>query len=198
MQRSHRYKAEAEVLEEVAILDESRILSLVEKLEKGKIRHVFQLAISRLSSSNCNEDILKEPDFARWIKTCPFTTTSLGFHGTPQLITLVKWSSQARWVYPKHLQVLLASVSTPTPPWMETLYKLARYWGAIKSMVKLAVKQPELFASICIQDVEGPCTAALLAFSRENTSPDSSSRDWSSKIARLSWISWPNAGRQMT
>ena len=38
-------QAEAEVLEEVAVLDKGRILSLVGKLEKGGIRRVFQLAI---------------------------------------------------------------------------------------------------------------------------------------------------------
>lgn len=82
--------------------------------------------------------------------------TSLSSSGTSQLISLVKWASQARWVYPKQLQVLQAFGPTPNPPCMETLHKLARYWGAIKSMVKLAMKQPEVFAGIHIQKVEAP------------------------------------------
>ncbi|KAH8586078.1 hypothetical protein B0O99DRAFT_529417 [Bisporella sp. PMI_857] len=149
-------QAETEVLEEVVDLDESRILSLVEKLEKGGIRSMFQLAISRLSSSYCKEEMLEEPGFGNWIKICPFMAISSSSSGTPQLISHIKWASQARWVYQKNLRVLLAFGPTPNPPCMETLYKLARYWGAIKSMVKLAMKQPEVFASIHIQDVEAP------------------------------------------
>lgn len=149
-------QAETEILEEVVHLDESRILSLVEKLEKGGIRRVFQLAISRLSSSDFNQEILEEPGFGYWMKTCPFMATHISSSGNSQLISLVKWASQARWVYPKHLRVLLAFGPTPNPSCMETLYKLARYWGAIKSMVKLAMKQPEVFAGIHVQDVEAP------------------------------------------
>lgn len=149
-------QAETEVLKEVVDLDESRILSLVAKLERDEFRHFFQLAISRLSGSGCNEEILEEPAFRDWIKTCPFTAKSPSSSAMYQLISLVKWASQARWVYPKHLQVLLAFGPSTTPPWMETLHKLARYWGAVKSMVKLAMKQPEVFASIDIQGVKAP------------------------------------------
>ncbi|KAH7411321.1 hypothetical protein BKA64DRAFT_570063 [Cadophora sp. MPI-SDFR-AT-0126] len=149
-------QAETEILEEVVLLDESRILSLVQKLEKGGIRHVFQLAMPKISSRDSNQEILKEPGFGNWMKTCPFIATPISSSGTSQLSSLVEWASQARWVYQKHLRILLACGSTPNPPCMETLYKLARYWGAIKSMVKLAMKQPELFAGIHIRDVDAP------------------------------------------
>ena len=157
-------QAETEVLEEVVILDEIRILSLMEKLEKGGIRRVFQLAISRLSGNDFNQEILKEPGFRHWVKTCPFMATSISSPGNSRLIALVKWASQARWVYPEHLQVLLAFGPTPNPFCMETLYKLARYWGAIKSMVKLAMKQPEVFAGIHVQDVEAPAQQKFSLF----------------------------------
>ena len=147
-------QAETEVLVEVVNLDESRILSLVQKLEKGGIQRVFQLAISRLSSNDCNQEILEEPNFRHWVKTCPFMAASINSPGTSQLVSFVKWASQARWDYPEHLQVLLAFGPTLNPFYMEVLHKLARYWGAIKSMVKLAIKHPEVFADIHVQDVK--------------------------------------------
>ncbi|KAI1878829.1 hypothetical protein JX265_003006 [Neoarthrinium moseri] len=149
-------QAETEALEEVVDLDKNRILSLVQKLEKGGIQRVFQLAISRLFGGDCHEEILEDPCFGRWIKTCPFTGTHLSSSGSSQLFSLVKWASQARWVYPKHLQILLAFGPTSTPSWMETFHKLARYWAAIKSMIKFAMKQPAILASIHIRDVEAP------------------------------------------
>ena len=149
-------QAETEILEEIVDLDKDRILSLVQKLDNGGIRRVFQLAISRLSSRASTEEELKGPVFAHWINTCPFLAISLSSSGTSQLLSLVKWAAQARWTYQKQLQLLLAFDPTPAPPWMAPLYKLARYWGATKSMVKLAVKQPEVFAEICIKDVEAP------------------------------------------
>lgn len=78
------------------------------------------------------------------------------FSGVPQLTSLVEWATQARWKYPTHLRVLLAFAQIPTPPWIETLYKLARYCGESKYMVKFAMKQPEVFASIRIQHIEAP------------------------------------------
>jgi len=149
-------QAETELLEEVVQLDESRILSLVKKLEKCGIRCVFQLGISKLFSGDFNQEILEEPGFGPWLKTSPFVVAPIGSYGTSQLISLVRWASQARWDYPKHLRILLALGPSPHPPFMETLYKLARYWAAIKSMVKLAIKQPELFADIRIQEVKAP------------------------------------------
>lgn len=149
-------QAETEVLEEVVDLDQDRIMSLLEKLERAGIRDIFQLAISRLCSGERREEVLLEPCFGHWIKTCPFTGTFQSLHETSQLPSLVKWASQARWVYPKHLEVLLALDPNSTPHWMETFYKIARYWGATKSMVKLAVKQPAVFANIQIQDVRSP------------------------------------------
>jgi len=87
---------------------------------------------------------------------CPFMARTRSSSGTPQLTFLVEWATQARWKYPKHLQVLLTFAQIPTPPWMETLYKLARYCGESKYMVKFAMKQPEAFASIRIQHIEAP------------------------------------------
>ncbi|KAI5464413.1 hypothetical protein BGZ63DRAFT_377623 [Mariannaea sp. PMI_226] len=161
-------QSETEILEEVVYLDKPRILSLVGKLEKSEIGRVFQQAISRLSDRYCDKEILEEPGFSHWIKTCPFTTTTPSSWERSQLISLIKWAAEARWEYPEHLRVLLPYGPMETPPWMETLYKLARYWGAVKSMVKLAAKQPDIFANIHIQDVRPPAQQRF-SLSQEKT-----------------------------
>ncbi|KAH8671717.1 hypothetical protein BX600DRAFT_538141 [Xylariales sp. PMI_506] len=162
-------QAETEILEKVVDLDEDRIMALVEKLEKGGIRHVFQVAITKLSGNHCNEERLKEPAFVQWIKKCPFMATSMSSSGTSHLISLIQWAMQARWVYHKQLQILLAFSPKNTPLWVETFYKLARYWGAIKSMVKLAIKQPKVFASIQVQGVQAPLQQSFSLFQEKTT-----------------------------
>jgi hypothetical protein len=149
-------------------LGKNRILSLIGKLEKGGIQHVFQQAISRLSGSVHDEDILKDPSFRSWIEMCPFIARTQRSSGKPQLNFLVEWATQARWKYPTHLQVLLTLAQIPTPSWMENLYKLARYSGESKYMVKFAMKQPEIFAGICIQHVEPPARRAFSLLNEKN------------------------------
>ncbi|ETS74021.1 hypothetical protein PFICI_13887 [Pestalotiopsis fici W106-1] len=149
-------QAESEALREIADLDQDRIRSFVTKLEKSGIQTIFKQAISNLFGSERNEEILEYPRFRQWIKTCPFMSASLSSSETARLVSYIMWASQARWTYPKHLKALLAFGSEPLPPWMETLHKLARYWAAVKSMVKLAVKQPRVFANIQIQEIKAP------------------------------------------
>lgn len=72
------------------------------------------------------------------------------------MVMLIDWASQARWVYSEQLQSLLRLDDTQQPPWLDSLHKIARYRSAIKSMVKLAVKHPEVLAGIHIQEVKAP------------------------------------------
>jgi hypothetical protein len=69
---------------------------------------------------------------------------------------LIDWASQARWRYSEQLQILLGSDQPQKPPWLDSLHKIARYRSAIKSMVKFAAKEPEVFAGIHIRDVKAP------------------------------------------
>jgi hypothetical protein len=69
---------------------------------------------------------------------------------------LIDWASQARWVYSEQLQNLFRLGGTQKPPWLDNLHKIARYHFAIKSMVKLAAKQPEVLVGIQIQEVKAP------------------------------------------
>ncbi|KAJ2897756.1 hypothetical protein MKZ38_004379 [Zalerion maritima] len=69
---------------------------------------------------------------------------------------LIDWASQARWLYFEQLQILLGSDQSPKPPWLDSLHKIARYRSAIKSMVKFAAKEPEVFVGIHIRDIKAP------------------------------------------
>jgi hypothetical protein len=99
---------------------------------------------------------------------CPFIARTRSSSGTPRLTVLIEWAMQARWKYPTHLQVLLTLAQIPTPPWMENLYKLARYCGESKYMVKFAMKQPEVFAGIRIQHIEAPAQRTFSLLNEKN------------------------------
>jgi len=74
---------------------------------------------------------------------------------------LIDWASQARWRYSEQLQSLLGLDRTQKPPWLDRLHKIARYHSAIKYMVRLAAKQPEVFACIHIREVEAPSSRSF-------------------------------------
>jgi hypothetical protein len=99
---------------------------------------------------------------------CPFIIRNGSSSGSRHLISLVEWATQARWKYPTHLQVLLTFAHIPTPTWMENLYKLARYCGESKYMVKFAIKQPAVFADIRIQHVAAPIQQRFSLFNEKN------------------------------
>jgi len=69
---------------------------------------------------------------------------------------LIDWASKARWVYPDQVQSLFKLTGAQKLPWLDSLHKIARYHSAIKSMVKLAAKQPEVFTRIRILEIQAP------------------------------------------
>lgn len=81
---------------------------------------------------------------------------------------LINWASQARWLYSEQLQSLLRLLDAQEPPWLDSLHKIARYHSAIKSMVKLAAKQPGVFSAIHIREVEAP-SPLYFSLSNEKT-----------------------------
>jgi hypothetical protein len=81
---------------------------------------------------------------------------------------LINWASQARWHYSEQLQSLLGTDHMEKPPWLDSLHKIARYHSAIKSMVKLAVKQPEVFADIRIREVRAPDSCSFSLHNEKN------------------------------
>jgi hypothetical protein len=69
---------------------------------------------------------------------------------------LIDWASQTRWFYAERLQKILGLDHAQKPHWLDTLHKIARYRAAIKSMIKFAAKQPEVFEGIEIHDIKAP------------------------------------------
>lgn len=72
------------------------------------------------------------------------------------LVKLVLWAAKARWSYPQQFHSLLGLSNTQRSPWLDGLHKTARYFSAVKFLVKLAAKQPGVFQAIQIQEVKAP------------------------------------------
>jgi len=157
-------QAELEILRLVVELDRGRILSIAAKLEKSGIRNSLQHAHSRLLNGQVKPDTWAEPGLRPWLESCPFMAASLQTWSPSTMAMLVDWASYARWLYSEQLQSLLGLHDTQRPPWLESLHKIARYRSAIKSMVKLAAKQPEVFADIHIQEIKAPNTRPFSLF----------------------------------
>lgn len=149
-------QAGLEILRLVVELDRDRILSVAERVEKGGIRSFVQEAKSRLLGGQVKLETWAKAALRLWLESCPFKATSLQTWSPATTAMLIDWASQARWLYSEQLQSLLGTDYTEKPPWLHSLHKIARYHSAIKSMVKLAVKQPEVFAGIRIQEVKAP------------------------------------------
>lgn len=149
-------QAEREILLLVVDLDKSRILSLAERVEKRGVRDFLRQAQSRPLAVQVRTDPWAKPGFRPWLDSCPFTAAPLQSSSPATMATLIDWASKARWLYSEQLQSLLGLDGAQKSPWLDSLYKIARYRCAIKSMVKLAAKQPDLIMGIQIREVKAP------------------------------------------
>lgn len=148
-------QAEDDILHLVVDLDKDRILSIAKKIEKRGIRDLLLKTHSGLLAGQVKPEIWAQPRLKPWLESCPFTAASFQSGSAATLIMqMIEWAWQARSLYSEQLQSLLGFERTQKPPWVESLHKIARYRSAIKSMVKLATKQPEVFASIHIEEVK--------------------------------------------
>jgi hypothetical protein len=153
-------QATLDILDLVVELDRNRILSLAERILKYGIRDSLRAAHSKLIAGQVEPKSRANPGLRLWLERCPFTDASpqiqTGAWSPKTVASLIDWASQARWSYSEELQYLLEPGDAQKPSWLDNLYKVARYQSAIKSMVKLAMKQPEVFTGIDIQEVEAP------------------------------------------
>lgn len=149
-------QVELEILGLVTELDKSRILSLVERVEKRGIRDSVRTARSRLLTSQVKPETLDKPGLRLWLESCPLPAASFPTWSPAIIVALIGWASQARWLYFEQLPDLLGFTPTQKPAWLNSLHKIARYHSAIRSMVKLATKQPEIFADITVREIEAP------------------------------------------
>jgi hypothetical protein len=149
-------QVELEILGLVSELDKSRILSIAERVEKRGIRNSLREARSRFLAGQVKPETLDNARLQLWLESCPFTAASFQTWSSAIIAMLIGWASQARWLYSEQLPDLLGFNPTQKPAWLDSLHKIARYHAAIKSMVKLATKQPEIFADISIREIKAP------------------------------------------
>lgn len=147
-------QAESEILLLVVELDRGRILSIAEKVEKSGIRTFIRESHSRFITGQLKLETWAKSGLRLWLDSCPFTAAPLQTWSPDTLAALIDSASQARWHYSEQLQSLLGLDGTRDPPWLDSLHKIARYHSAIKSMVKLAVKQPEVLRGTHIREVK--------------------------------------------
>ncbi|SPJ75981.1 uncharacterized protein FTOL_05712 [Fusarium torulosum] len=144
-------QAESEILQLIVELDRGRILSLAKRIEKRGIRDFLQKTRSRL-----NDRQLKSGKFRLWLEKCPFLTSTSQDWNHETTVILIDWASQARWYHAEQLQTLLGPEKSQYQVWLYNLHKIARYYSAVKSMVKFAMKEPDIFKEISIQEITAP------------------------------------------
>jgi len=128
------------------------------KVEKCGILNFLQQARSRLLGFRAKPERGAKSEIELWLENCPFTAAPSTTWSLETTAVLIKWASEARWSYSEEIKILVSPDEPQGPPWLEPLYKIARYHSAIKSMVKLAAKQPELLADSRIQELKAPNT----------------------------------------
>lgn len=149
-------QAESEILLLVVELDRGRILSIGEKVEKSDIRAFIGEAHSRFITEQVKPETGAKYCLRTWLDSCPFTAAPLQTWSPETMVLLISWASQARWQYPEQLKSIFGLDGSRKPSWLDSLYKIAHYHSAIKSMVKLAVKQPEVLKGTHIREVKAP------------------------------------------
>ncbi|KAL4724291.1 hypothetical protein ACLX1H_008904 [Fusarium chlamydosporum] len=143
-------QAEPEILRLVVELDRGRIMFIAGQIEKKGIRQSLQSLQSQRHNTGPSSK-----EFRCWLANHPFMTTLQNW-GDATTTMLIEWAAQARWHHAEQLKSLLRDDNLQGKAWLGHLHKVARYYSAIKSMVKLAVREPELFMRISIRDIEAP------------------------------------------
>lgn len=127
---------------------------MAEKIEKRGIRISLQEARSRILAGKTKLGEADEAELIYWLERSPFDAVSPHTWSCTRIKALIDWASQGRWRYPASLSEALGFNRKQQPIWLDSLHKIARYHSAVKSMVKLAMKQPAIVADISLCDVE--------------------------------------------
>ncbi|KAK1506597.1 hypothetical protein CABS01_16895 [Colletotrichum abscissum] len=142
------------VLRKVVVLTQDKIRALVEKMNLPEVRHTIDRAIQRMDQ--IPSDDVEELGFREWVRNMPFLASLDAGSHSDQLIPHVKWASRGRWMYSEQLEGLFGLEDGSLPIWLKYVYKLGRYFAATKAMLKLAVKQPDIFTGIHIEAIKAP------------------------------------------
>lgn len=147
---------EQEILRKVIILTEDKIWSLLEKLDHPEILATIRCATDRMLKKDSASNDAKEMTFKQWVSNLPFLVSLDPRSDPDELISHIKWASQARWVYSEELETFFGCDDGELPPWLKHIYKIGRYYAATKAMLKLARKQPAVFTRIHVEPVDAP------------------------------------------
>lgn len=137
-------------------LTEDKIWSILEKLSGPNILAAIGKATNRTSETKEFFDDSESANFKHWIRNLPLLASIHSGSDPAELIPLIKWASQARWVYSEQLESFFGP-EEGLPSWYKYIYKLGRYYAATKAMLKLACKQPLVFTNgIHVEPVDAP------------------------------------------
>lgn len=143
-------------MRKIITLTQDKIWYLLEKLRRPEVQATIGRAVDKLEEQEPTYDDAEEALFRKWVGNLPLLTSLDPGSDPAHLIPHIKWASQARWVYSEQLETFLGSEDGELPPWLKHLYKLGRYYAATKAMLKLAMKQPEVFNGIHVEPVQAP------------------------------------------
>lgn len=137
-------------------LTEDKIWSILERLSGPNILAAIGKATNRTSETKEFFDDSESANFKHWIRDLPLLASIHSGSDPAELIPLIKWASQARWVYSEQLESFFGP-EEGLPSWFKYIYKLGRYYAATKAMLKLACKQPLVFTNgIHVELVDAP------------------------------------------
>ncbi|KAM0540033.1 hypothetical protein ACHAO7_011589 [Fusarium culmorum] len=144
-----------EVLDELSAAS-STILSIQQKEHRLLLKIVDLTLIDNLRKDNVVSEDPEKAGFATWMERLPVLMSLEPNAESDVLVPHIQWASRAKWVYSEHLEALFCPGGEELPDWIFQIYKLGRYFAAAKAMIKLAIKQPFLFASIHIEVINAP------------------------------------------
>ncbi|KAK2022205.1 hypothetical protein LX32DRAFT_205538 [Colletotrichum zoysiae] len=145
---------------------ESVILDKIVILTEGKIRYIIRKICNQEACTSIGEAIAKMENssaegvdamsFLHWVRDLPTLASLPDNADLRQLAYYVKWASRSKWIYAEQLEEVFEKQDGSLPLWLKYVYKLGRYYTAAKAMLKLAVRQPNIFPGIHIIAVNAP------------------------------------------
>lgn len=142
------------ILRDIIEIAREKINSLLQWLGKGGVKQTVDNAMALMNDGLFHQHDSPTEGFSRWISNLPKMVSLTPDATTSDLILHIRWASWARWVYSRQFESFVSSPGAGKPLWVNTIYKLGRYYAATQAMVKLACSRPDLFRSIRIETVE--------------------------------------------
>ncbi len=137
-------------------MTQEKFRSLLQILSKKDNKITIERAIKAMKADDAFQDDIRGTSFESWVTILPDAVALPTDADTEELVRYSQWASQAKWVHSADIERLFALTEKETPRFVQTMYKLGRYYSATKNMLNLAKQHPALFSSIHIEVVEAP------------------------------------------